>query len=111
METIRMMQGDSYYVFINMTQQEQVLLPEIVDDMEICVGEDLRYTVSGGTVGFDTESQQWYFRPTQEETLSLDPGQYTVIVRVKYAGGAMSDVKGAVVGRIMIIDTHSEEVL
>jgi hypothetical protein len=111
MGTIKMMQGDSYYVFIEMTQYEEILLPETVDDLEICVGEALRYSVSGGTVGFDTASQRWFFRPTQEETLSLDPGQYNVIVRVKYANDPLSDVKGVPVGRIIISDTYSEEVL
>jgi hypothetical protein len=111
MGTIKMMQGDSYHVFIDMTQYEETLMPDIVDDLEVSVGEDLQYSVSEGRVGFDTATNRWFFRPTQEETFSLEPGQYSVIVRVKYANDPMSDVKGVMVGRIIIEDSYSEEVL
>ncbi len=107
---MKMMQGDSYPVFIDLKQDGVTLTPDMIDDLEVCVGENLRKTYSGGGVAFDTGTQMWYIRPTQQETLDLPEDSYTVIVRVKYKNQP-ADVKGISVGRITIRDTHSEEVL
>lgn len=107
---MKMMQGDSYPVFINLKQYGVTLKPDMIDDLEVCVGEHLRKTWSGGGVAFDTGMQMWYIRPTQKETLNLPEDSHTVIVRVKYKNQP-ADVKGIPVGRIVIQDTHSEEVL
>lgn len=107
MATVKMMQGDSYVVFIQLTMNGTTLTPDMVADVEICVGDVLRKTWSGGGVGYDTMTQQWYIRPTQEETLAMEVESYGVIARVKFG----EDVKGIKVGSINIVDTHSEEVI
>lgn len=106
-----MMQGDSYPVFIDLKQYGVTLTPDMIQDQEICVGENLRKTYSGGEVGFDTETSMWYIRPTQQETLDLPEDAYSVIVRVKYKNQPSADVKGIQVGRIVIRSTFSKEVL
>lgn len=111
MATIKMMQGDSYVVFINLTIQKQPLLPEMVDDVEICVGESLRKTYSGNGVWFDSVSRMWYIRPSQEETLAMEEAMYEVTARVKFTDGDSTDVVGIKVGRILIQDGSSEEVI
>lgn len=107
MATIKMMQGDSYVVFFALTLNQTPLTPDMVDDVEVCVGEALRKTLSSGSVGYDTETEQWYMRPSQAETMAMEVNAYEVIARVKFG----DDVKGIVIGRIIITDTHSEEVI
>ena len=109
MASIKIMQGDSYVIPVNLTLNGYPMTPDMVDDVEVCVGEGLRKTFSEGGVGYDTSKQRWYIRPTQEETLALEVEGYDVIARVKFSNGA--DVKGIKVGTIVVLDTHSEEVL
>lgn len=109
MATVKMMQGDSYVIPINLKLSGNPLTPDMVEDVEVCVGEKLRKTFREGSVGYDTSKQRWYIRPSQEETLGLDVEGYSVIARVKFSNGA--DVKGIKVGTILILDSHSEEVL
>jgi len=111
MATVRMMQGDSYALLINLAQNNIPLTPEMVADVEICVGESLRKTLSGGEVFYNDILKQWYFKPTQEDTLSLEPNGYDVIARIKFSPAPDADVKGIKVGQIVIIDTLSEEVI
>lgn len=111
MATVRMMQGDSYALLINLTQMGTVLTPDLVADIEVSIGETIRKTASAGEVEFDTTEQQWYIRPTQEETLSLEPGVYEAIARIKYSDTDDSDVKGINIGRIIITDSLSMEVI
>lgn len=109
METIRMMQGDSYIIFVSLSQDETAITPDMVADVEICIGDKIRKTYSGGTVGYDGESKEWYLKPEQKETLAVAPGTYDVIARVKYPASA--DVKGVIVGKVVMRDTGSREVL
>lgn len=108
---ITLMQGDSYPVLIDLTQNGVNLTPEMVDDVEICIAEYLRKTYVQDGVGYDTELQKWYIRPTQQETLNLPEGSYDVIARVKYRNQPQADVKGIPIGRMKILGTFSEEVL
>ena len=106
---MKIMQGDSYAIPFDLTQNGSVLTPAMVVELEVTVGESLTKTYSTGSVGFDDTSQQWYFRPTQAETLSLDAGEaYTVIARVRDSSG---DVKGVVIGTIEVDDGNSTEVI
>lgn len=114
MATVRMMQGDSYAVFVELRfeQTAEPITPDMVSDVEIIVGDSaLRKTYANGEVLYDTEQSQWYFVPTQEETFGLDPDSYEVQVRIKFANGQHSAVKGIDVGNISILDAKSEEVI
>jgi hypothetical protein len=113
MAAIRIMQGDSYPVFValNMKDTGDVITPDLVSDVEISVGESLRKTYSAGETLYDSKEREWYFIPTQEETLAMEPGGYEVQARVKFPNGSYSPVKGIKVGTIIILDANSSEVI
>ena len=105
------MQGDSYPIYIELTQDSEILMPEMIAELEICVGEQLRKLYSSGDVKFDREYGQWYIYPTQAETLALQPGSYQVFVRVRYKNTETEEVVGVRVGRITVTDSISEVVI
>lgn len=107
---VKMMQGDSWPVYIRLMSGDQVITPDLVTELEVCVGESLRYTMTEGTVKFDAETNRWYIWPTQEETLNIEPDGYSVICRPKFRG-TPAMVKGIQANMITIIDGHSEEVI
>lgn len=109
----RMMQGDSYAVDISLilTETNAVVTPNMVSEIEICVGEAIRKTYSAGEVQYDAINMKWYFIPSQEETLAMEPGGYEVQVRPKFNNGAYSTVKGIKVGQIVIFPANSKEVI
>ena len=111
MAAIKMMQGDSYALFANLKVDGDALTPSMVSDVEITVGESLRKLYSSGEVMYDPSKRQWFFIPTQEETLSMEPNGYEVQVRIKFPNGQYSSVKGVTIGRIIIQDSQSEEVI
>lgn len=116
MAVIKMMQGDSYSIpFTIMMNDTTEVTPDIVSELELCIGNEdgasIRKTLSAETVWFEYSSRQWFFRPTQQETLRLNPGSYNVIARMKFSNDEDSDVIGVEIGRIIIADTQSEEVI
>ena len=108
---MRIMRGDAYAVPVELTQAGYVLKPEMVDDVEITVGEILSRKYSSGEVLFNETDQRWYFRLTQQETLGMEADEeYQVIARVKYTNDS-ADVKGVKCGNILVEDTNSTEVI
>lgn len=109
---VTIMQGDSYPIFINLTQDGSVLTPDLLDDLEIYVGEDLRLSYADGTAKFDESSKRWYIWPTQEETFNLEEGSHKVEVRAKYKNTNTVNVKGhTIIDRIKVKSATSREVL
>lgn len=111
MSAIKMFQGDSYAVFMNLKVDGSVLKPDMISDLEITVGESLRKLYSAKEVLFDSEMNQWYFVPTQEDTLALEPDGYDVQARIKFLNGQYSFVRGVNIGKIVISDALSKEVI
>lgn len=113
MATVRMMQGDSYAVFVELRLKEtaEAISPDMVSEVEITVGQSLRKLYSSGEVQYDHDLNQWYFVPEQKETLAMEPDSYEVQVRPKFANGEHSAVRGISVGTIVILDANSEEVI
>lgn len=116
MAAMRMMQGDSYSIPFTITMNDSAeVTPDIISELELCIGNEngasIRKTFSAETVWFDDATRQWFFRPTQQETLRLEPGNYSVIARMKFNNDDDSDVIGVDIGRITIVDTQSEEVI
>lgn len=113
MATVKMMQGDSYAVFVALRFREtrEPITPDMISDVEIHVGDSLRKTYSSGEVMYDEDQKQWYFIPSQQETFALDPDGYKVQARIKFRNGQHSAVRGIDVGTINIDDAHSEEVI
>lgn len=111
MAVVKMMQGDSYAIFVDLKVDGKVMTPDKVSDVEITVGESFRKLYSSGEVGYESSMQQWYFLPTQEETFAMEPGAYDVQLRLKLPNEQYSPVKGISVGRIIILDAQSGEVI
>lgn len=78
---MKIMQGDSYPIPIDITQDGVVITPEMVEDVEITVGSEIRKTLSDGGVSYD--GGNWYFLLTQQETFSVS-GNQEVVCRLKY---------------------------
>lgn len=111
MATIKIMQGDERDIYIGLKQSGITIKPSIVDDIEICIGADIRKTYQSGSVFFDSKELKWYIRLSQEETLSLAEGLHQAIARIKYSGAPQSDVIGVKLGSIIVMGTTSKEVL
>lgn len=113
MATLRIMQGDSYAVFVRLRlkQTSEPITPDMVSEVEITVGESIRKLYSAGEVKYDSDQDQWYFIPTQEETFAMEPDAYDVQARPKFSNGQYSTVKGISVGTIVILDANSNEVI
>lgn len=116
MATRKMMQGDSYHIPFKITINDTTdVVPDMVTEMELCIGNvdgaAIRKTFSSDTLQYDDLERRWFFKPTQQETLNLEPGSYDVIVRMKFSDTADADVIGVHIGRISIVDTQSEEVI
>ena len=111
MAAIKMMQGDSYSIYLDLKIDGKAVVPNMISEIEITVGDAFRKLYSSGEVNYDFGSKQWYFTPTQEETLSMKPNSYEVQVRIKFQNGINSSVKGASIGRLTVIDAQSEAVI
>ena len=85
---IKITQGESYPIFINIKQDGVQLTPDMIQDLKICVG-NLHYTYLGGGVMYDASRLSWYINPTQQETLSLDKGKNEICAHVKYQDGTV----------------------
>ena len=108
---MKIMRGDALWVPVMLTQGGQVLTPEMVEDVEISIGDGLIRKLTSGGVAFDVNLQQWLVRLSQEETLAMEAEEtYQVIARVKYKNDP-ADVKGVKCGKVDVEDTNSEEVI
>lgn len=105
---MKIYQGDSYPIPFSLEQAGYVLTPEMVADVRLTVGGQLSYTMSAGGVFFDYNSQKWYFRPSQAETLGLDVDSYQVMAKVKY-GNNPADVISVPCGRLDVLDANDTE--
>lgn len=109
---VTIMQGDSYPVFINLTQNGAILTPDMIDNLEIYVGADLRFAFTEGTVHYDESTKRWYIWPTQAQTFSLEPGIHKVEMRIKYHNQNTTNVKGSTVAdKVKVTEAVSREVL
>lgn len=108
---MKIKQGDSYALDFNLKQDGVPIKPNMVDDIEICIGTTVRKTYAGGLLNFDSKSMKWYLRLSQEETFAMEEGTHEVEGRVKYKGVPFSDVIGVKLGTINVIASTSREVL
>ena len=108
---MKIMQGDEYAIYVNLKQDGVVIKPNLVDDIEIYIGESLRKKYSDESVLFDSKELKWYFRLLQSETLNMEVGQHEVFGRIKYSGTPYNDVVGIKLESIIVMPTTSREVL
>lgn len=103
------MQGDAYYVPIDIKQDGVVLTPEMIDTVEVSASSSVRKTNSDGGVVY--QNGRWYFRLSQNDTLNLEPGAHYVQTRVKYLNQPEADVLGVTAGVVTVVESNSKEVL
>ena len=112
MATIQIMQGDSRAIFLNFTVNGAALTPDMIDDLEVMIGDDLRLAYSEDTVKYDASRSKWYIWPTQEQTFALDEGTYKPEIRSRFHNQNTTNVKGFIIDdKIKVIGARSREVL
>ena len=109
---ITIMQGDSWPIYMNLTQSGKTLTPDLIDDLEICVGDNWRFSYEEGTALFDEKTKRWYIWPTQNDTFSMEPGSYKPQIRAKYKNQKQVYVKGQIASdSIKVTEAKSREEL
>ena len=103
---MKIMQGDSYPIPVDIMQDGVVVTPEMVEDVEILVGAEIRKRYSTGGVTF--ENGTWYFLLTQKETFSMS-GSNEVVFRLKHP--VTGYVHSLLVGYITAIEILQKEEL
>ena len=110
--TVEIMQGDSYAIFMDLTQDGNILTPSMIDELEVQIGENLRLSYQEDTVKFDEQSSRWYIWPTQEQTFALEEGSHKVEIRVRYHNQNTTNVQGYTLSdKIKVKGAVSREVL
>ncbi len=102
-----MMRGDSYSLPISIETTAGVANADVFEEVEVCIGNEIRKTLSSGEITFDSERSLFLVPLTQEETFGLR-GRARVNVRCKYHGG---DVVGVDLGVLDFAPALSREVL
>lgn len=109
---VEIMQGDSYAIFMDLTQDGNQLTPSMIDDLEVYVGESLRLSYLEDSVKYDSSSGRWYIWPTQEQTFALEEGSNKVEIRVRYHNQNTTNVQGyTLTDKIKVKGAVSREVL
>lgn len=108
--SILMHQGDSYAIPVFLMQDGVALTADMIDNLEICVGGSIHRKYSDGDIFLGEEAGAYYFVPTQEETIGMKPGNYSVGIRVKYKGLPPS-VNIEPIGVITILPSSFHEVI
>lgn len=109
---VTIMQGDSRAIFLNLTQNGSPLTPDLIDDLEVSIGDILQFAFAEDRVKFDAGTSRWCIWPTQDETFSLDEGSYKVEIRVKYHNMNTTNVQGYTLNdKIKVKPALSREVL
>lgn len=97
---IRITRGESYPIFFNIKQDGMTLTPDMIQDIEIHIGESYRKTFSSGGVMYSADRDKWYIFPTTAETNAFDEGTHNVCAHIIYKNGE-TYIKNA--SRIMVV--------
>jgi hypothetical protein len=103
---MKIMQGDSYPIPVDIMQDGVVITPEMVEDVEITVGAEIRKLYSTGGITFENDT--WYFLLTQQETFSMS-GSNEVICRLKYPVSGYT--QGTRIGSLNVTETSQKWVM
>lgn len=102
-----MMRGDAYSLPISIETSVGIATADLFEEVEVCIGSEVRKTLSSGEITFDAERSLFLVPLTQEETFGLH-GRARVNIRCKYHGG---DVVGVDLGVLDFVPSLSREVL
>jgi hypothetical protein len=103
---MKILQGDSYPIPVEIKQDGIPVIPEIVEEVEITIGTEVRKTYTDGGVFY--EDEMWYFLLSQEDTFSLSGG-YDVLLRLKHPGSG--NVVGTKIGKLSVEKADRKEVI
>lgn len=103
---MKIFQGDSYPIPVEIRQDGVPVTSELVEEIEITIGSDIRKTYTGGGVFY--ENEMWYFLLSQEDTFSLSGG-YDVLLRLKHPGSG--NVVGTKIGKLSVEKADRKEVI
>ena len=103
---MKIFQGDSYPIPVEIRQDGVPVTSELVEEIEITIGSDIRKTYTGGGVFY--EDEMWYFLLSQEDTFSLSGG-YDVLLRLKHPGSG--NVVGTKIGKLSVEKAERKEVI
>lgn len=103
---MKIFQGDSYPIPVEIRQDGVPVTSELVEEIEITIGSDIRKTYTGGGVFY--EDEMWYFLLSQEDTFSLSGG-YDVLLRLKHPGSG--NVIGTKIGKLSVEKADRKEVI
>ena len=103
---MKILQGDSYPIPVEIMQDGAIVTPEMVEEVEITIGTEVRKTYSSGEIFY--EDEVWYFLLGQADSFSLSGG-YDVVLRLKYPGSG--NVIGAKIGKLSVEKASRKEVI
>ena len=103
---MKILQGDSYPIPVEILQDGDIVTPQMVEEVEITIGGDVRKTYTGGSIFY--EDEVWYFLLGQEDSFSLSGG-YDVLLRLKYTGSG--NVVGTKIGKLSVEKAERKEVI
>ena len=81
---LTMTQGEQRIIPFNLKQDGHVLTPDMISDLKVCVGS-VRKKHSESSVTF--QENKWSFLLSQKDTLSMQPGNYDLVIHIKYPNG------------------------
>ena len=102
-----MMKGDAYSLPIAIETADGRATPTVFDDIEVCLGRNLRKTLAAGEIKYDEERLLFLVPLTQEESFGLSL-KTKVVLRCKGKDGT---VVGIDLGVLEFAPTLSKEVL
>lgn len=102
-----MMRGDAFSLPIRIDTNSDSASADSFAEVEICIGNTIRKTLSAGEITYDEERSLFLVPLTQEETFGLH-SRVRITVRCKYLNG---DVVGVDLGILELAPTLSKEVI
>lgn len=96
---IRLKRGESYPIFFDIKQDGITLTPDMIQDLEIHIGESFRKSYLGGGVFYSADRGKWYIFPTTAETNAFEEGTTPACAHIIYQNG---ETYIETAGRIMV---------
>lgn len=87
-----MVQGDEYYVYLNIRYRDTIITSSVISDVIVKIGSVVKSFVGGGVL-FDATTSKWKIKLAQGETLNMKNVNYQV--QVKFSNGYIVNSKPA----------------
>lgn len=95
-------QGDEYALPFKIKKDDNVITPSDITDLRIQIADNLKSYLNN-EITYNTETQEWNYPLTQEETVVLDGATVPLQIGIKQSGNIYySQTISAVVGKSII---------